>query len=307
MILLTAGSSSVEERKTEACASRSKWRDTADIISVRKTQALAPENIENMWTKGWNYKEKEDLNKDPWASVKYDPSKVTVLKRHNNGDLSSHPSDSLSQETLCQHIDQGDTEIDSEGSYQADDDDGNTITGLDSPVTMVWDSKTKRNSSASHIRHPLESFEFSSKKKINKSWSHHGRKRCKTVGQKISSRIEAERASFLPGECGDVHEIEESETEISERFHSGSAASSSKSSDIVVAEDSFFQLKCEVCACDCHTSLKFSDILLNGCFVLQVIGSNIVKSGMGTFAVYSIAVTDAANNIWSIKRRYLMI
>lgn len=40
-------------------------------------------------------------------------------------------------------------------------------------------------------------------------------------------------------------------------------------------------------------------------FFLQVLGANIVRSGSKTFAVYSISVTDANNNSWSVKRRYL--
>lgn len=40
------------------------------------------------------------------------------------------------------------------------------------------------------------------------------------------------------------------------------------------------------------------------CLMHQVLGANIVKSGSGTFTVYSIAVTDADNNSWSIKRRF---
>jgi hypothetical protein len=37
--------------------------------------------------------------------------------------------------------------------------------------------------------------------------------------------------------------------------------------------------------------------------VIQVVGASIVKSGSGMFAVYSISVTDANENSWSIKRR----
>ncbi|PIA65014.1 hypothetical protein AQUCO_00100467v1 [Aquilegia coerulea] len=35
------------------------WGQMLDIMSHRKTQALAPENFENMWTKGRNYRKKE--------------------------------------------------------------------------------------------------------------------------------------------------------------------------------------------------------------------------------------------------------
>ena len=38
------------------------WGDILDVISHRKTQALAPEHFENMWTKGKNYKKKDGEN-----------------------------------------------------------------------------------------------------------------------------------------------------------------------------------------------------------------------------------------------------
>lgn len=38
-------------------------------------------------------------------------------------------------------------------------------------------------------------------------------------------------------------------------------------------------------------------------FLIQVVGASIVKSGSGMFAVYSVSVTDANGNSWSIKRR----
>nr|CAB3460613.1 unnamed protein product [Digitaria exilis] len=46
------------------------------------------------------------------------------------------------------------------------------------------------------------------------------------------------------------------------------------------------------------TRISLSDILT------QVVGASIVKSGSGMFAVYSISVTDANGNSWSIKRRF---
>lgn len=43
-------------------SSGGEWAQMLDIISRRKTQALAPEHFENMWTKGRNYKKKEIAN-----------------------------------------------------------------------------------------------------------------------------------------------------------------------------------------------------------------------------------------------------
>ncbi|XAR50641.1 hypothetical protein NMG60_11005013 [Bertholletia excelsa] len=38
------------------------WADMLDMMSRRKTQALAPDHLENMWTKGRNYRKKEGSN-----------------------------------------------------------------------------------------------------------------------------------------------------------------------------------------------------------------------------------------------------
>ncbi|CAA6665972.1 unnamed protein product [Spirodela intermedia] len=307
VVPLASGSSNVDEGNTGAHAPRSEWAHMLDVISTRKTRALAPEHFENMWTKGRDYRKKEDesqvaktneQNKDPQASGKLDHSKVAskysanvgILKTRHQGQLSADALSVHGSGNLTSHLSdsfQGDAEVDSESSYQTDDDDGNNVTGLDSPVTRVWDSKDKRNSDVTHIRHPLENFEVSSTKRSSKSRAHHlriirsqsGRKKSRSSSQKIPTRLEVERASFLSGDnrylseptksnARAEHVVDESEVESWDRFHSGSAASSSMStsmtSEIFAMEDSFLKLRCEV------------------------LGANIVKSGVGTFAVYSI-------------------
>lgn len=304
VVPLAPGSSKFDEGNTGAHAPKSEWAHMLDVISTRKTRALAPEHFENMWTKGRDYRKKEDesqvaktkeQNKDLQASGKLNHSKVTskysanvdILKTHNqgqlsadalsvrrNGNLTNHLSDSSSQEKVSRRVNRGDAEVDSESSYQTDDDDGNNVTGLDSPVTRVWDSKDKRNSAVSQIRHPLESFEVSSTKRNSKSRTQHlrivrsqsGRKKPRSSNQKIPTRLEVERASFLSGDNhylleptkGNVtaEHIDESDVESWHRFHSGSAASSSmstddfrsssKSSEIFAMDDSFLKLRCEV-------------------------------------------------------------
>nr|DAD44679.1 TPA_asm: hypothetical protein HUJ06_002909 [Nelumbo nucifera] len=328
------------------------WGDMLDIISRRKTQALAPEHFENMWTKGRNYKRKETAGQSV-IQVSENPSSrnfnsldhSNVSSKHKDGigkpgfserttispgrdgesmkgNLHAHsvansllPTPASSHQKKDDHDSMHLEEIESGSgsSYQTDDDDeSSNVTGLDSPVTKVWDSKNNRNASASYIHHPLESSEGHIGRKTGKghvryqriSRTHSGRKRSRLSSKKVNMWQEVERTTFLLGDGqdilnaskGDVKDEESSDDldiESWGRIHSGAAASSSapsiseacnssinppKSSSVLA--DSFLKLRCEV------------------------LGANIVKSGSGTFAVYSISVTDANNNSWSIKRRF---
>ncbi|XP_031386509.1 uncharacterized protein LOC116200007 isoform X2 [Punica granatum] len=215
----------------------------------------------------------------------------------------THEDDEHSPMRL-EEIDSGST------SYTSSDEGTGTVTGLDSPGTKVWDGKSKRNA-VSHIHHPLETIEGHYAKKTSKGQLRYqrfpngqsGRKR--SSGRKVPVWHEVERTSFLSGDGQDIlnaskgygnGEVSSDDTddEILSRANSGAAASSSApsaslpeyhtptvnlSQDSLVLE-SFLRLRCEV------------------------LGANIVKSGSKTFAVYSLSVTDANNNSWSVKRRF---
>ncbi|KAK8959045.1 hypothetical protein KSP40_PGU020505 [Platanthera guangdongensis] len=318
-------------------SSKGEWGQMLDIISQRKRQALAPEHLENVWTKGRNYRKKEGSKQFPKQrtstcsiNTKRPAEASSLLKKdkaasfdlsmkNTAGDFNTHSGiidPSHHQISSCQEktgVLQEDIEIASESSYETEDDEGSNVTGLGSPGTRIWDSKNKRNDSVSHIRHPLEFSDIHSTKTKVKSHIRHprtlrtpsGRKKIRQNNQKIPLWQEIERSSFLLGEGQDLLNdsmkyarvsglSDDSDVETLGRIHSGAAASSSmssisasesftsslKSPENSVLEDSFLKLRCEV------------------------LGANIVKSGSGTFAVYSIAVTDANNHIWSIKRRF---
>ncbi|KAF0923590.1 hypothetical protein E2562_006583 [Oryza meyeriana var. granulata] len=313
---------------------------TMDISSQRKNQALAPEHLENMWTKGKNYKleNAKHVTKVParsslgtaqvQQSAPYStsignypsaPQRQTTLSRPEDQHLIKHSTTAaylngtnhlrmaLSRES-ADHASQEDFGVDSESSYATEDDENNNVTGLDSPVTRVWDSKSKGNATSSHIHHPLESSSFHKAKKNRnhigklKMTKTSGRKRSRSNSQKRPIWQEAERSSFLVGDDLDVLNTsaddsrtdglyDDTEVENMSRMFSGANASSlslastdslysSNYSTTNVLEDSYLKLKCEV------------------------VGASIVKSGSGMFAVYSVSVTDANGNSWSIKRRF---
>ncbi|CAL9774850.1 unnamed protein product [Musa acuminata subsp. burmannicoides] len=315
----------------------SEWAEMLDVISKRKSQVLAPEHLDNMWAKGRNYKKKEVCK--PAKSVAQNSSVgfTNTYSGASNQDK-THPSDISKQYAIISKVESlhatdynasnqsnpslqkrteqrnhEELEQESESSYTSEDDENSTVMGLDSPGTRVWESKNKINAGVSSIRHPLETSESHVARKNSNVYVHHprtsgtssGRKRFRLSNQKVPLWQEVQRTSFLLGDGQDVLNAskndtkilelsDESDVEVRGRIYSGAVASSSfssvsasessyssmKSPDILVLADTFLKLRCEV------------------------LGANVVKSGSGTFAVYSVSVTDANNNSWFIKRRF---
>eukprot|EP01018_Ginkgo_biloba_P001848 Gb_00123 [translate_table: standard] len=58
------GTETINDGKTRQAqrSSGGEWAQMLDLISKRKSQALAPEHFENMWTKGRNYNRKDNTN-----------------------------------------------------------------------------------------------------------------------------------------------------------------------------------------------------------------------------------------------------
>ncbi|XP_062232251.1 uncharacterized protein LOC133929495 isoform X2 [Phragmites australis] len=336
-------SSSLHPKNSDRAVTDSFGRERAQplgISSQHKHQALAPEHLENMWTKGKNYKS-EKANQAPIGSaslsttssvqqsvpcstsIRHHPSipqRQTVLSHSEDQHLirhsttptysngTNHLPKSLSAE-MAEHAGPEDFGVESESSYATEDDEGNNVTGLDSPVTRVWESKNKGNATSSHIHHPLESSGFHKAKKnrshvgkLKVSRTSSGRKKSRSKAQKTPIWQEVERSSFSVGDDLDILNtsandsrtdglVEDTEVESMCRIFSSANASSlslastdsSYSSNYCganVLEDSYLKLRCEV------------------------VGASIVKSGSGMFAVYSVSVTDANGNSWSIKRRF---
>ncbi|XP_025806448.1 uncharacterized protein LOC112885000 [Panicum hallii] len=328
---------SLHSKSSDRASPDSRGREHAQpwgISSQRTHQALAPEHLENMWTKGKNYKF-ENAKHNAKVHVRSDflglsssaqqsiPFRTSISQRqalisqsedqrlirqstaptYSNG--TNHMPKSLSAE-IAEHAGPEDFGVESESSYATEDDEITNVTGLDSPVTRVWESKSKGNATSSHIHHPLESSGFHRAKKnrshvgkLKMSRTSSGRKRSRSNAQKPPIWQEVERSSFSVGDDLDILNasandsktdelVEDTEAESMGRMFSSANSStfslgstdSSYSSSGNVLQDSYLKLSCEV------------------------VGASIVKSGSGMFAVYSISVTDANGNSWSIKRRF---
>lgn len=338
------GSAAAADSHVDRSTSGGEWGDMLDYFSRRKTKALAPEHFESVWSKGRNYSSKDTqaanhVHQSPSSrssdavnsSVVVAEQKESRLKIASAERGVSLPGSNMrpQSETMCiladtntltpppltsdedaeEHKLMALDETESISSSQnSSADEENRVTGLDSPTTKVWDGRTNRNSGVSHIRHPLEGLEGKKGRRAKKGKyqrlhrQQSGRKRSRLGSEKAPLWQEVERTSFLPGDGQDIHPLrpivkddgssDDYDTEIMGRLQSGTSASSSasllpgsftssvNSTQSTFLGDNFFKLRCEV------------------------LGANIVTSSSKTFAVYSISVTDAESNSWSIKRRY---
>ncbi|KAF9690003.1 hypothetical protein SADUNF_Sadunf01G0150800 [Salix dunnii] len=209
------------ERHFSGC----EWGEMFDMMSRRKTAALAPENFENMWTKGRNYRKKEGENRSikqaprdfsASKSIASDYSKSTSNSKkddmtkldaslphyaqpvvteqstvenpvnHVKKNMSNHSLFSSHRDGIQSPMHVDGTESGSTSSYTSEEEDANCVTGLDSPGTKVWDGKTNRNLAVSNIHHPLENPDGHRAKKTGRGHAHYQRLSRPQSGRKRS-------------------------------------------------------------------------------------------------------------------------
>ncbi|WCJ33796.1 Phox-associated domain Phox-like Sorting nexin C-terminal [Euphorbia peplus] len=228
-------SSGSDANQQEAIETRlADWARVLEAANQRRTEVLTPENLENMWTKGRNYKKKEA--KKLKVGV---PQPIARGSATNNADTSKYFGrvlSSVSDENTWQH--------DGEFSFE------NKKAGIRLDITshLAADenkSVLKRSSSTSDLK-------------------------TMTLGEKTPTgngrgTIISEFYGSDFGRLGEDHAFK-------------------RDSDIVLYSEGLHvpdpKLKC------------------------RVMGAYFEKIGSKSFAVYSIAVTDAENRTWFVKRRY---
>ncbi|KAF3649675.1 hypothetical protein T459_10929 [Capsicum annuum] len=290
------------------------WGEMLDLVSRRKAETLAPENLDNMWTKGSNYKRKEEGNLVSDSLQQKGMFRQKESERENkvnvNHYLKADTQPFQYQEEDEQNLDK--VESESTSSYTTDDEEPSSVTGLDSPGILVWDAKNRRN--VNHIHHPLESSVGRKTRKGKASKGHirskylnkvpSTRKKSRASSQTEHAWQEIQRSSFLLGDGHDILNSKENEkpevlsdhsdAEIPGRISSGTNASSSSLSSSILENQ-------KMGAISVKSSVIADSFLKLTC---EVLSANIVKSGSKTFAVYSLSVTDVNNHSWSIKRRF---
>ncbi|KAK9071170.1 hypothetical protein SSX86_009738 [Deinandra increscens subsp. villosa] len=216
------------------------WARVLEAATQRRTEVLQPENLENMWTKGRNYKKKAEKNaqknstRGPKSGSNKDTGNEMLPKKL---ETSTSIGRTLGQIPPKPHLD---GELDSQRSDQYyDGGQSNMLTfdaGVESPVATF----RKSNSTSDLNKEPVIETEYA---------------------EQVSGSIISEFYSANVGRQ-DAHNI-------------------NTSSDKVLRIEGYNpKLKC------------------------RVLGAYFEKLGSKSFAVYSIAVTDAENKTWFVKRRY---
>ncbi|KAG5023465.1 hypothetical protein JHK85_019807 [Glycine max] len=221
------------------------WARMLEVVNQRRTEILMPENLENMWTKGRNYKRKE--NKIIKTGSQDLPAKSPSTD-------SSLPHRKLAQETSASKC----------GKYEVAEGKSSLpplpVMGS-APLQNVGDAKSLESSKNPDkelsIVGDLASDGYKSPLKRSSSASSLGI---------LSNKEDSIISEFFNPEF--------------ERHSEGFRGKSS--SDMIVRKEGPLvpKLRC------------------------RVVGAYFEKIGSTCFAVYSIAVTDAQNKTWFVKRRY---
>ncbi|KAH9299978.1 hypothetical protein KI387_011561, partial [Taxus chinensis] len=264
------------------------WAEALDAVRQRRTQVLAPENLDNLWTKGRNYR-KKDIG---IAHVKSGPSvKSSVPRQAREG--------TLKQEEILQvqeSIQRGDTGkptapeilgmmgITKKSTdkmileYSSDywpDNDGRENQNVDgrkkglqvSHQSLVEQEKILRKRE-DNTRHEFETLKFQ-------------HKRSKSNGTSLESWQNVDSSHLPKGgeleawEPNKLHDLKIGEVKNLHNSESLPTALWPQTGNTHV-----FKLKC------------------------WVLGAHFEKAGSKSFAVYSIAVTNSENKTWFVDRRY---
>ncbi|GAA0141199.1 hypothetical protein LIER_02399 [Lithospermum erythrorhizon] len=222
------------------------WARILEATTQRRTEVLMPENLENMWTKGRNYK--KDLNKKASSGFQGPTNK---LSENSELLLKSTGKDVPSNET--------------ESSIRVD-----TKALMQLPPRPLPDRTREGSSSSSDLTLHEDHGAFSSKN-IDR--------RLKRSSSTSDLTIQSKAEGMLDGIGGGP---------FISKFYSPDF---SKSNDMQISKrtsDMMLQM-------EDHHSPKLK---------CRVLGAYFEKLKSKSFAVYSIAVTDAISNTWFVKRRY---
>ncbi|KAK7400843.1 hypothetical protein VNO78_12151 [Psophocarpus tetragonolobus] len=221
------------------------WALMLEVATQRRTEILMPENLENMWTKGRNYKRKE--NKIIKGGYQDLPAK------------SASTDSSLPQRKMAQE-----TKASKRGKYEV----GEGMSSL-LPLHALSSDPLQNVGSAKNS-------EFSQNPDKNLSFA--GNLALDGYKSPLKRSNSASSLGILTDKGGST--ISEFYKPEFERHSEGSRGKSS--SDMIVRKEGPLVSKLHC----------------------RVVGAYFEKLGSTCFAVYSIAVTDAQNKTWFVKRRY---
>ncbi|KAL1336934.1 hypothetical protein AAHE18_10G098400 [Arachis hypogaea] len=231
------------------------WARKLEVVTQRRTEILMPENLENMWTKGRNYKKKEN--------------KITKAGFQDLSVKSSATDSSLPHRTLIQE-----TSVSKPGQFSPAE------AKISLPPKPALGSDPLQNvGGTDRSQYPQDSgkqLTFEDKLQVD---TMKGITDLVSNGYKsnLKRSNSASSLAIQPNKGGSI--ISEFYTP---EFGRHSEFRGKSSSDMIVRREGPLipKLRC------------------------RVIGAYFEKLGSTSFAVYSIAVTDAQNRTWFVKRRY---
>ncbi|KAH6819798.1 phox domain-containing protein [Perilla frutescens var. hirtella] len=238
-----SGNSLSSTTQDEAIHPRSaEWAKAFEAATQRRTEVLTPENLENMWTIGRNYR--KDIQKKNASEFQAPDITSSVSAAFPIKD-SGHEVPKQKQETSIKTEDKG--------------------------------SKDSRSSNLSFNA-------FSRSQDLeNNVFSRRG---------SISNELE-NNASIVTRENNRKYRRSNSISEMEVR--------PKLQPIITVKMNDYMRISYHLCQCCLTIFCALTDLRS---LILQVIGAFFEKLGSNSFAVYSIAVTDAENTTWCVNRRY---
>ncbi|KAL5714439.1 hypothetical protein ACHQM5_016403 [Ranunculus cassubicifolius] len=231
------------------------WARVLEAATQRRSEVLAPENLENMWARGRNYKTKRNSKAKghvlPPPAKQFGSKSAMTVKELRKEEMISSPGSQVvtSEKAVMRVVDGSRLESQFEGIDALAQstlylNKGPSLEGVYRVGEMKGDNFRPTNENKTHLKRSSSTSALD-----------------KTITSEVGGTIFTE--FYSPD------------------FSSHKEEQYLASSDIVLRNDvNIPKLRC------------------------RVVGAYFEKTGSKSFAVYSIAVTDAGNNTWFVKRRY---
>lgn len=219
-----------KSKNVESGRSEAQWTQAVDQMSKQKSEVLAPEHFENVWSKGRDYKKKEDrcissgVDSNNFIRAPSSVASTISARPLNRGGMKSQqerkfcPIYEESESSETAEEDKNETE--NAENENGNESESNSVMGLDTPGIKVWESKSKHRGNvtvaSSQIHHPLESSEMQKKKRNKKIQSKKLRKRSRPCVPNLWQ--EAERGSLLLGDGHDTQSSPHSDLSFGEEY-----------------------------------------------------------------------------------------
>jgi sorting nexin-13 len=205
-----------KSKNVESRMAEDQWTEVADQMTKQKSEVLAQEHFENMWSKGRDYKKKEyhsipsGVHSNNFIRAPTSVSPTIAARSLNQGGMTSQQErkfHSIYEESeSSDNSEEAEDENENAESENGNESEKSSVMGLDTPGIRVWESKSKHRGNiavaSSPIHHPLESSEVQKKKRTKRNQSKKLRKRSRACAPNLWQ--EPGRGSFLLGDGQDT-------------------------------------------------------------------------------------------------------